>query len=280
MQDMNNPMTSIIVPCYNQAEYLDDALQSVLDQTYTNWECIIVNDGSPDNTKEKAEIWVKKDSRFKYIYQENGGLSNARNFGISKSIGVFILALDADDKIASNYTSLALDSFHKDSSLKIVYCKVEKFGEEQGLWQLPEFSHTVLVRGNMIFCSAIYKKADWIAVGGYDENLIYGLEDWEFWIAVLKTGGAVKCLDYLGFFYRIKLGSMIRSLNTDQRSFSEKYVHIKHLDFVMANYDSVVESNRILSKKLKKSEVDFKSKKALLNALFYKVFGFKIFTIK
>lgn len=65
---------SVIVPCYNQAKYLSEALQSVLDKTYENWECIIVNDGSPDNTEEVAKQWVEKDSRFKYFYKENGGL--------------------------------------------------------------------------------------------------------------------------------------------------------------------------------------------------------------
>ena len=72
---------SIIVPCYNQAQYLDDCLQSVLDQTYQDWECIIVNDGSPDNTAIIASVWTARDPRFKYIYKENGGLSSARNAG-------------------------------------------------------------------------------------------------------------------------------------------------------------------------------------------------------
>lgn len=275
-----NSLVSIIVPCYEQAQYLGEALQSVLEQTYSNWECIVINDGSKDNTEEIAKLWMARDDRFKYIYQDNRGLSSARNLGISKSLGRFILPLDSDDKIASNYISLALDSFYEDESLKIVYCKVEKFGEEQGLWILPDFSHTTLVIGNMIFCSAMYKKSDWIAVGGYDENLIYGLEDWEFWIAILKTGGKVKCLDYLGFFYRIKRESMIRSLSSDQRIFSENYVRIKHLDFILANYNDVVKTNNILLKKIEKLEIAFKSEKALLNALFYKIFKIKIFTFK
>ena len=80
-----NILVSIIVPCYNQAHFLDEALQSVLSQTYTNWECIIVNDGSPDNTENIAEKWLAVDSRFKYIKKDNGGLSSARNIGIKMS---------------------------------------------------------------------------------------------------------------------------------------------------------------------------------------------------
>ena len=67
---MNLNKVSIIVPCYNQAQYLDEALQSVLDQTYANWECIIINDGSPDNTKEVARKWVERDCRFIYFEKE------------------------------------------------------------------------------------------------------------------------------------------------------------------------------------------------------------------
>ena len=82
-----NPLVSIIVPCYNQAQFLPEALQSVLEQTHTNWECIIVNDGSPDNTEGVAQEWLVKDSRFKYVYKENGGLSSARNAGLDKVVG-------------------------------------------------------------------------------------------------------------------------------------------------------------------------------------------------
>ena len=62
---------SVIVPCYNQAQYLDEALQSIVEQTYADWECVIVNDGSPDPTEEVAKKWMQKDSRFKYLFQEN-----------------------------------------------------------------------------------------------------------------------------------------------------------------------------------------------------------------
>lgn len=70
-------IVSIIVPCFNQAQYLDECLQSVLNQTFKDWECIIVNDGSPDNTEEITQEWIKKDNRFKYIFITNSGVSNA-----------------------------------------------------------------------------------------------------------------------------------------------------------------------------------------------------------
>lgn len=269
---MNNTQVSIIVPCYNQAQYLDEALQSVLEQIYTNWECIIINDGSPDDTEEVAKRWIEKDSRFKYVYQENGGLSSARNAGISIAQGEYILPLDADDKIAPNYISLAVQSFQEDVSLKVVYCKAEKFGVEAGLWQLPPFSIYDLCRFNMIFCSAIFKRKDWELVGGYDVTMIYGLEDWEFWIAVLKNGGNVKCLDLIGFYYRIRKNSMTRRINLEHRRFLENYVVKKHIDFFSLNYDDLNEFRKINIENLK-------SEKYVLNLFTKMFFGFKLFKL-
>ena len=79
---MAEPLISIIMPSYNQGLYLSEALESVLAQTYTNWECIIVDDGSKDNTPEVSKAYCAKDSRIQYIYQDNCGVSAARNIGL------------------------------------------------------------------------------------------------------------------------------------------------------------------------------------------------------
>ena len=92
-------IVSVIVPCYNQAFYLDEALQSVWNQTHQNWECIIVDDGSADSTKEVALKWCDLDERFLYFYKINGGLSSARNAGLQLVKGDYIQLLDADDLI-------------------------------------------------------------------------------------------------------------------------------------------------------------------------------------
>lgn len=269
---MNNPKVSIIVPCYKQAQYLPEALQSVLEQTYDNWECIIVNDGSPDNTEEIAQEWVSKDARFIYLFKENGGLSSARNAGIAIAEGEFILPLDADDRIGKDYTLLAMKVFQEDPDLKLVYCKAEKFGEESGSWNLPVFSLFELARQNMIFCSALYRKEDWSRVDGYDENMIFGLEDWEFWIAILKNGGEVKCLDEVEFYYRISENSMARTVNIKHKEFSEKYVSKKHLDFLISNYDN-------LNKNRKMMKASLKSEKFVVNLFTNMFFGVKFFKL-
>src|SRR5687768_4264400 len=95
-----NRVITVIVPCFNQGVFLSEALQSVSDQTHVNWECIIINDGSTDGTEKIALEWQKKDSRFKYVFKKNGGLSSARNKGLEIATGDFLQFLDADDRIS------------------------------------------------------------------------------------------------------------------------------------------------------------------------------------
>lgn len=274
---MSRKKISIIVPCYNQAQYLDEALQSVLNQTYTKWECVIVNDGSLDNTEEIVKIWMAKDSRFRYLFQENSGLCSARNLGISSAVGEFILPLDADDIIAKDYVDLALKSFEKDNCLKVVYCKAEKFGIESGLWQLPSFSLYNLSRNNLIFCSAFFRKKDWELVGGYDINMVYGWEDWEFWIAILKNGGNVKCLDEVGFYYRIKSKSMLRIINQENEKKILNYLSVKHADFFVKQYGSFASMSHALIDLKRENQINLKSEKFVIDVFCKRFFGFTIF---
>ncbi|MFV8368173.1 glycosyltransferase family 2 protein [Flavobacterium sp. LB2R40] len=274
---MNNKKVTIIVPCYNQAQFLEEALQSVLNQTYTNWECIIVNDGSPDNTEEIAKSWMDNDSRFVYLKKDNGGLSSARNLGIVHAIGEFILPLDADDKISVNYIASAIESFEQDVLLKVVYCKAEKFGDEIGMWELAPFSLFNLSRKNMIFCSAMYRKRDWERVGGYDVKMVYGWEDWEFWIATLKNGGNVKCLNEVGFFYRIKLNSMLKKINHEKNQYLFEYLSVKHADFFVTHFGSFIVMNQIIENMKTEKELQLKSKKFVIDVFCKRFFGFSIF---
>lgn len=203
------PLISIVIPCYNQAQYLPETIQSVLAQTYQNWEAIIVNDGSPDNTEQIAKELVKKDKRIRYVYKENGGPSSTRNIGIQSAHGEFILPLDADDMIAPGYVELAVKAFCEDSKLKVVYCQCRFCGLKQGVWkQLAYKGYRELLLENSIFCSALFRKSDWQEVGGYDEKMRDGVEDWEFFIRLLQDNGKVYQIPQPLFLYRIKNVSM------------------------------------------------------------------------
>ena len=229
---MKNRLISIIVPCYNQAHFLSESLQSVLNQTYTNWECVIVNDGSSDNTEEIALKWCEKDTRFRYVYKKNGGLSSARNFGIEIAIGVYILPLDADDKISFNYLEKCYSEIEKSDTIKVVYGIGYKFGAEKGKWNLTDYTFENLLKNNVVFCTALYRKTDWETIGGYDENMKYGYEDWEFWVNLLKSGGEVIQNKDCIFYYRIKKESMLTSLieNESKKYKMNQYIFEKHIE--------------------------------------------------
>lgn len=205
-------MISVIVPCYKQSPYLSEALESVLTQTYQNWECIIVDDGSPDDTALIAQSFCALDERFKYLYKENGGLSSARNTGIKKASGNLILPLDADDRIHKDYLKLAIDAFTQYNDLDLVYCKADFFGEKNGEWILEPYSYTKLLNNNLIFCSAVFKKHNFIKAKGYNENLKNGFEDWDLWIRMLNPASKIFQIPKTLFYYRIKKESMFQQL--------------------------------------------------------------------
>lgn len=209
------PIVSIIVPCYNQAQYLPETLDSVLAQTYANWECIIVNDGSPDNTEEVSLNYCDRDKRFKYLNKENGGVASARNEGIKASTGEFILPLDADDMIGTLYIEKAIEHFKLFPETKLVYCKAELFGNIIGNWDLPNYEFSRLLFDNIIFCSALFKKTDFDKTIGYDENLKEGLEDWDFWLSLLVELDIVYILPDVHFYYRIRHQSRNASVTPD-----------------------------------------------------------------
>lgn len=199
-----NPLVSIIVPCYNQAEYLSDCLQSVLDQIYTNWECIIVNDGSYDKTDEIAKQWLDKDARFRYHSKENQGISATRNIGISLAVGEYILPLDGDDKIAPQYIDKAIEVFNNQKDVKLVYSDVILFGEQNRECLTGAYVFEKMLTENLISCSAMFRRSDFIKTEGYNLNMVEGLEDWDFWLTFLQPSDRVIKLKGYYLYYRIK----------------------------------------------------------------------------
>lgn len=242
------PTVSVIVPCYNQGVLLAETLESVMQQFYKDWECIIVNDGSTDSTKEIAKQWVSKDDRFKFVNQSNLGVSAARNTGIKSSKGRLVLCLDADDLISKDYIQLAIEAFLNNTKLSLVYSEAEKFGEQTGKWDLPEFSLQRIAESNIIFNAAFFKKEDWEQIGGFDENMKEGLEDWEFWIHLLKDGAQVFQIPKVCFFYRINKQSRNRSILSSHYKALYEYISKKHIEFFIKHIGSYPEIVKKMNK--------------------------------
>ena len=206
---------AVIIPCYNQAQWLGDALQSLIDQSFSDWEAIIVNDGSTDDTEAVAAEWMKIDDRIRYLSQANKGLAGARNTGIRHSNAGYILPLDADDKIAPGYLEKALRVFENDPATALVYGRAEYFGAATGPWPLPPYQYGLLFFQNPLYCSAVFRRSDWQRAGGYSEDLRAGLEDWDFWLKMLEPKSKVAQLPETMFYYRRRSGSMINTLTAD-----------------------------------------------------------------
>ena len=199
-----NQLISIIVPCYNQAEYLPDTLQSVFDQKYRDWECIVVNDGSSDSSEEIALQWTRRDNRFKYFHKENSGVADTRNYGIKQATGDYILPLDADDLIDVNLLSEAMHVFSDKPETKLVYCNVVLFGAKKEKVKSTDYNFLNMLVENQIPCTAFIRRSDFLKTDGYNLNMADGLEDWDFWLSFLNSDDKVVKLDGYYLHYRIK----------------------------------------------------------------------------
>ncbi len=200
------PRVSVIIPCYNQAQFLTEAVESVVNQSFTDWECIIVNDGSPDYTSDIARQIVAKypDKRIGLIEKRNGGISDARNTGIKNSKGKYILPLDADDSIHPKMLEKAVSLLEAHPEIAIAYTDVKHFGVENRIVYAGEYDFKQLSIQNHLNYCALFKREAWESTGGYNSNMHLGYEDWDFWISCGEKGFYGKRIPEPLFMYRVK----------------------------------------------------------------------------
>lgn len=235
------------MPCFNQGQYLEESIGSILLSGYNNLEIVIIDDGSTDNSETVALSLANKFGNIRYYKQQNQGPSVARNRGISLCTGEYILPVDADDRIAPNYISEAVKVLDSNPTIKVVYCEAEYFGDKTGKWELPAFSLRKLARKNMIFACSMYRKSDWERINGYAEEMTWGFEDWEFWISMLKNGGEVKKLPFTGFYYRIKKVSRRKGVKKEGKIKTIAFLNHKHKDFIYRQLGGPLRFQRKLS---------------------------------
>ena len=221
------PTVSVVIPCFNQGHCVDEAVDSVLEQSFADCEIIIVNDGSTDGrTKRLLENYPE--DRARVVTTANQGLAAARNNGIAAAQGKYILPLDADDRILPGYLAKAVAELDEDPQVGIVYCRAGLFGAVETDWNLPEYSLPRMLIDNVIFCSAFFRRDDWLAVGGYDPGMIYGWEDYDFWLSLIERGRRVIMLPDKFFLYRVASDSMVRSKEKWQKVEMFKRIYLRH----------------------------------------------------
>ncbi len=232
---------SIIVPVYNVEKYIKDCLDSILNQSYDNFEVIVVNDGSPDNSQKIIDDYVKKDNRIKSFIKENGGLSDARNYGVERADGDYILFVDSDDTINNKLLEKLNDNAYDcidiirfqminiDGSNKFCdECECfDSISGEDAFFKLAKTSMFVTA------CSSAYRLDFWkknkfkYAVGRYHED--FGLTP-----LVYISAKKVSCIDYKGYNYFLRENSIMTS-NDDKKLTKKNEDCLYHYDFLISN---------------------------------------------
>lgn len=209
---MTSNLISVIIPCYNQGCFLDETLQSILDQSYLHWECIVVNDGSTDHTDAIAHKWLEKDTRFKYFHKQNGGRSSARNLGLENALGEYIQLLDADDllhpqkfeksvlKFESEKSDVVLTNFLRFrknlKKTRRAFCNLER--------QVFTFE-SILFGWDVHFSIPIHCgmfKKEVVKNIRFNEKL-NAYEDWFFWLDLYKNVEKTSFINENLAFYRM-----------------------------------------------------------------------------
>lgn len=208
-------LVSVVIPCYNHGAYLSEAVDSVLGQSYPHLEIIVVNDGSTDpDTKTLLAHFDRPSCRV--LHTDNQGLSAARNNGIRQSKGEYVCCLDADDKYHPDYFAKAVSVLDGDESRQYgaVAAWVRFFGSNTTLWKTvgsnsPGFAPFLQGIRNNLQSATMFRRRCWEEIGGFDESMTRGYEDWDFWLSMLELGYQWFCLEEELIYYRQKERSMV-----------------------------------------------------------------------
>jgi len=204
-------MVSAIIPCHNYGQYLDFTVDSILTQTYSDIEIIVVNDGSTDEaTIDKLRRYNKPHTRV--IHQPQGYPSAARNNGFRHAMGEYLLVIDADDLLERTFIEKAVHVLKMNKDVGAVSSYVLHFGFKEHLWRpagggIDNFKHTINCGS-----AALIRRQAWLDAGGYNEKFIENYEDWNFWIDITKRGWSITILPEALFYYRSKERSRVNDL--------------------------------------------------------------------
>lgn len=238
---MSKIAVSVIIPCYNQGEFVLEAIASVESCQDKVYEIVIVNDGSTSPVTQKVLSYLKEKG-YQVIHQSNQGLAAARNTGIKKARGRYILPLDADNRIKPAYITEAVDILDEQPEVGVVYGNAELFGEKTGIVEVPDFDINRLVAGNYIDACAVFRKTVWQDCGGYDSHIPHklGYEDWDFWLGVAEKGWQFHNIAEVMYEYRFRANSMVSACNIPQnRQELFRYICSKHIGLYATNFANI-----------------------------------------
>lgn len=195
----------MIVPTFNYGHLIHHTLDSLLQQSYQRWECLVVDDGSTDDTSAVVQSYARQDQRFVYVHQQNSGPNSARNRGIAQSQGSFIQFLDSDDLLEADKLRLQTEILNSQTNVDIVYSDVRFFWSDNPQQQFKNIAGTnqrwmpetsgqgealikpLLAKNIMVMNAPLIRKDVFNRVGLFNETL-QEVEDWEFWFRCAVAG--------------------------------------------------------------------------------------------
>jgi len=229
----NLPLVSVIMPVHNYGKMFHKSIESVFNSTYKNFELIIVNDGSTDEYVLNKLSSLSNHPNIKIINQENGGPANARNNGIKNSNGVYILPLDSDDMISSEYIQTCVNIIKKDNNISPVYCDTNHIGQMSGIENRPEWTKERLIQGPFIVNCSMFTRESFDICGGYDEEM-KGWEDYDLWVRMMNNGFVGKRIPkpLFTYFHHEKDGTVSTEANKNTQ---ELYNYIMNKNNIFKN---------------------------------------------
>lgn len=229
--------TTAVIPCYNDGQYIMEALQSIYNQTQLPEKIIIVDDGSDAETKKI--LTTINHPLIHVVHQENKGVSAARNHAISLAQTDYILNLDADDYYEPGFIEKAVSILNLDDEIVAVssYCRIFKKRKTIEIVKPLGGKLKDFIVINNSRASSLFRKQCWETVGGFDEKMQGGYEDWEFWIAILKQGGTIHIVKEVLSHYRIKQASRDQKALKNHDFELRQYIYFKHKEVYEAHLD-------------------------------------------
>ena len=234
------PTVSIILPVYNGERYLNEAVESILAQTYPSWELIIVDDCSTDGTPEICQSYVKKDDRIRYVRNEtNKKLPASLNVGFSHARGQYLTWISDDNRFREDALEIMAGALDHDSRIDLVYCRIQQIDEKGDLIDPPATpQHSAFMYcTNIVLACFLYRRKVQEVLGGYDEALFL-VEDYDFWLRAYRQF-SFKHLKTAPYFYRVHGESLTSTRNQEIRERAHRIIQREATQSQLSAYKKI-----------------------------------------
>lgn len=245
------PAVSVIVPCFEQGEFLIEAVASVERSITAPHELIVVNDGSREE-RTREILGILRDAGYRIVDQENKGLAGARNAGLATARAEAVLPLDADNRLRPGFVERALEELARDPGVAAVYGDCLQFGLRSGPADVGSFDPDRLICGNYIDACALIRTSVVRECGGYDPHMPFqGCEDWDLWLTMVFRGWRLHYLPGAPFEYRVRPSSMLSAFDDrDVRVTNHHYLMSKHAQLLLSRLRAVMYAHGETTSKL------------------------------